>query len=121
VEFSKTTSEEIIPIRYKDFSITGKDIAYLNGENIICESFGLNPKKGEFRNIAITSSKTATDLKLNQLAFTINKWETIDKKLNLEINEILVDRINGILKHRKRKKQLLKGRDKRNSVSPYSQ
>lgn len=104
VEFSKTTSEEIIPVRYKDFSITGKDVAYLNGENIICESFGLNPKKGELRNIAITSSKTDTDLKLNQLAFTINKWETIDKKLNLEINEILVDRVNGIFKVQEKEK-----------------
>ncbi|WEK68725.1 MAG: hypothetical protein P0Y62_12800 [Candidatus Chryseobacterium colombiense] len=104
VEFSKNTSEEIIPLRYKDFSTTGKDVAYLNGENIICESFGLNPKKGEFRNIAITSSKTGTDLKLNQLAFTINKWETIDKKLNLEINEILVDRVNGIFKAQEKEK-----------------
>lgn len=108
VEFSKTTSEEIIPIRYKDFSITGKDVAYLNGENIICESFGLNPKKGEFRNIAVTSSKTATDVKLNQLAFTINKWQTIEKKLNLEINEILVDRINGIFKAQEKEKTVPK-------------
>ena len=108
LEFSKDTSEEIIPVQYKDFSITGRDIAYFNTENIICESFGLNPKKGEFRNIAITSSKTATDLKLNQLAFTINKWETIDKKLNFEINEILVDRVNGVFKPQEKEKTVPK-------------
>lgn len=104
LQFSKETSEEMIPVRYKDFSVTGRDIVYSNAENIVCESFGLNPKKGEFRNITITSPKTATDLKLNQLAFTINKWETIDKKLNLEINEILVDRVNGIFKAEEKEK-----------------
>ncbi|KIC61900.1 DUF748 domain-containing protein [Chryseobacterium taiwanense] len=108
LEFNKVTSEEMIPVRYKDFSITGKDIAYFNGENIICESFGLNPKKGEFRNIEITSPKTATDLKLNQFAFTINKWETIDKKLNLEVNEVLVDRANGIFKVQEKEKTVPK-------------
>lgn len=108
LKFSKDTSEETIPIRYSDFNITGKDIAYFNAEHIICESFGLNPKKGEFRNIAITSPETATDLKLNQLAVTINKWETIDKKLNLEINEILVDRINGVFKAQEKKKTVPK-------------
>ncbi len=104
LKFSKDTSEETIPIRYKDFNITGKDIAYFNAEHIICESFGLNPKRGEFRNIAITSPETATDLKLHQLAVTINKWETIDKKLNLEINEILVDRVNGVFKAQEKEK-----------------
>ena len=108
LKFSKDTSEETIPIRYKGFNITGKDIAYFNAEHIICESFGLNPKKGEFRNIAITSPETATDLKLNQLAVTINKWETIDKKLNLEINEILVDRVNGVFKAQEKKKTVPK-------------
>lgn len=108
LKFSKDTSEETIPIRYKDFTITGKDIGYFNAEHIICESFGLNPKKGEFRNIAITSPETATDLKLNQLAVTINKWETIDKKLNLEINEILVDRVNGVFKAQEKKKTVPK-------------
>lgn len=105
LELSKETSEEMIPVRYKDFSVTGRDIAYSNAENIVCESFGLNPKKGDFRNIAITSPRTATDLKLNQLAFTVNKWETIDKKLNLEINEILVDRVNGIFKAEEKNKK----------------
>ncbi|MPS63695.1 MAG: hypothetical protein DI622_03390 [Chryseobacterium sp.] len=108
LKFSKDTSEETIPIRYSDFNITGKDIAYFNAEHIICESFGLNPKKGEFRNIAITSPETATNLKLNQLAVTINKWETIDKKLNLEINEILVDRVNGVFKAQEKKKTVPK-------------
>ncbi|UMQ40754.1 hypothetical protein MKS83_15275 [Chryseobacterium sp. Y16C] len=108
LKFSKDTSEETIPIRYSDFNITGKDIAYFNAEHIICESFGLNPKKGEFRNIAITSPETATDLKLNQLAVTINKWETIDKELNLEINEILVDRVNGVFKAQEKKKTVPK-------------
>jgi len=108
LKFSKDTSEEIIPIRYKDFGVTGKNFTYSNAENISCESFVLNSKKGEFRNIAITSSKTATDLKLNQLAFTINKWETVDKKLNLEVNDVLVDRINGIFKAQENEKTVPK-------------
>ncbi|PJJ64649.1 hypothetical protein [Chryseobacterium geocarposphaerae] len=111
LKFSKDTSEETIPIRYRDFNITGKDIAYFNAEHIICESFGLNPKKGEFRNIAITSPETATDLKLHQLAVTINKWETIDKKLDLEINEILVDRVNGVFKAQEKEKTVPKKKE----------
>jgi len=98
LEFDKETSEELIPVRYKNFNVTGKDIAYFNNENIVCESFGLNPKKGEFRNIGINSSKNFTDLKLKQLAFTINKWEFIDKKLNLDVNEVLIDQVVGHFK-----------------------
>jgi hypothetical protein len=112
LEFNKETSEELIPVGYKDFNITGKDIAYFNNENIVCESFGLNPKKGEFRNIGITSSKPSTDLKLKQLAFTINKWEFIDKKLNLDVNEVLIDQVRGHFKKQEetiQKKTEIKG------------
>lgn len=105
LEFSKETSEEIIPVRYKDFNVNGRDIAYSNTENIVCESFGLNPKQGIFRNIAITSSKTPTNLKANQLAFTINKWELVDKKLNLDVNEVLIDRVSGFIKAQEKKGQ----------------
>lgn len=112
LEFSKETSEEMIPVRYKDFNVTGRDIAYSNTENIICESFGLTPKRGTFRNLAITSSKTATNLKVNQIAFTMNKWELVDKKLNLDVNDVWVDRVNGFVKAQEKtgqKKSQIKG------------
>ncbi len=104
LEFNKASAEEVIPVRYKDFNITGKEVIYSNGENMACDNFVLNPKKGDFKNISVTSPKTATDLKLNHLAFSINKWEIIDKKLNLEVNEILINRVSGIFKAAEKQK-----------------
>ncbi|MEY8758117.1 hypothetical protein [Chryseobacterium tongliaoense] len=102
-EFNKETSEEIIPVKYKDFKFSGRDILFSNHQNYKAESIALNPKSGEIRNISVTpgsavSGKTSMDLSANHIAFNINKWEIIDKKLNLDVKDVLVNNVNGTIK-----------------------
>nr|WP_314494762.1 hypothetical protein [uncultured Chryseobacterium sp.] len=108
IEFSKETSEEMIPLRYKDFTFSGKDIQFFNHQNISIQSIALSPKKGDIRNVSVipnnsVSDKAAMDLKISQIAFIINKWEIVNKKLNLDVRDILVDRLNGIIRAGKEK------------------
>lgn len=102
IEFSKETSEEMIPLRYKDFNFSGRDIQFFNHQNINVESIALSPKKGDIRNISIIpnhsgANKTTMNLKANQIAFNINKWKIIDKKLNLDVQDVLVNQVNGTI------------------------
>ncbi len=103
LKFNKETREEVIPVGYKSFQFSGKDILYSNHQNFAIESFALNQKSGEMRNISVTPNlsdpgKRAMNLKANQVAFNINKFEFANKKLNLDINDVLVDRVNGTIK-----------------------
>ncbi|WP_228409699.1 hypothetical protein [Chryseobacterium sp. T16E-39] len=100
--FNKESSENIIPINYNDFNFSGKDIHYTDKQNITVGSVALNPKSGEIRNIVAlpTDSRTSLDFKANHIAFNINKWEFIDKKLNLDVKDVLVDGIYGKIKAR---------------------
>ncbi|MCI3937535.1 hypothetical protein MQX03_10000 [Chryseobacterium aahli] len=102
IEFGKETSDEMIPLRYKDFNFSGRDIQFFNHQNINVESIALSPKKGDIRNVSVVpndlgSDKTSMNLKANQIAFNINKWEIIDKKLNLDVQDVLVNQVNGTI------------------------
>ncbi|AZA78486.1 hypothetical protein EG347_13700 [Chryseobacterium sp. G0186] len=101
--FNKETSEQVIPIGYKDFTFSGKDIVYFNHQNISIGSIALKPTNGELNDISLSPNsaekgKTMLDLKSNHIAFTINKQEFINKKLNLDIKDILVENLNGTIK-----------------------
>lgn len=102
IEFSKETSAEMIPLRYKDFSFSGKDIQFSNHQDMKFGSVVLSPKKGDIRNISVTpnqlsSGKTTMNLKANQIAFSINKWEIVDKKLNLDVKDVLINQVDGTI------------------------
>ncbi|WP_326981641.1 hypothetical protein VUJ46_15530 [Chryseobacterium sp. MYb264] len=101
--FDKETSSQVIPVGYKSFQFSGKEILYSNQQNFNIGSVTLNPKRGELRNISVTPDvddpgKKASGLKVNLAAFNINSLEFIDKKLNLDIKDVLVDNANGIIK-----------------------
>lgn len=100
--FNKESAENIIPVGYKNFNFSGRNIYYAGKQNIKVSSIALNPKSGEIRDITAlpTDSKTSMDLKANHVAFNINKWEFIDKKLNLDIKDILVNGVHGTIKTR---------------------
>ncbi|REC46064.1 hypothetical protein [Chryseobacterium sp. 5_R23647] len=98
LEFSKESSQEVIPVLYKDFKITGKGIRYNDQQDISVESFHLNPKGGQIRNIVArptNSPKMAMDFKTNIVQFNINDFKFVDKKLNLDVKDVLIDGLNG--------------------------
>ncbi|WP_426475418.1 hypothetical protein [Chryseobacterium balustinum] len=98
LEFSKESSQKVIPVLYKDFKITGKGINYNDQQDIFVESFHLNPKGGQIRNVVAkptSSSKMAMDFKTNLIQFAINDFKFVDRKLNLDVKDVLIDGING--------------------------
>ncbi|BAP29700.1 uncharacterized protein CHSO_0663 [Chryseobacterium sp. StRB126] len=101
--FNKETAEQVIPVRYKDFIFSGKDIVYADHQNIAIKSIALKPTNGEIRDLSFTpgsqaSGKTTMDLKSSHIAFNINKLEFINKKLNLDVKDILIENANGMIK-----------------------
>lgn len=103
LKFNKETREEVIPVGYKSFQFSGKDILYSNHQNYNIENFALNQKSGEFRNLSVTPNtadpgRRSMNLKANLVAFNINTFEFIDRKLNLDIKDVLVDQVNGTIK-----------------------
>lgn len=102
IEFNKESSAEMIPLRYKDFRFTGRDIQFSNHQDMNIGSIVLSPKKGDVRNVSIKpnqvgSGKTTMDLKANRIAFNINKWEIVDKKLHLDVKDVLVNQVDGTI------------------------
>lgn len=100
--FSKETSEQVIPVGYKDFIFSGKDIMYADHQNIAIGSIALKPTSGEIKDLSLTpgsqaNGKTTIDLKSNHIAFNINKVEFINKKLNLDIQDVLIENANGTI------------------------
>jgi hypothetical protein len=101
--FNKETSNQIIPIGYKDFTLAGNNIVYSSHQNIAVRSIALKPTSGEIRDVVLTPGspaieKTTMDLKANHIAFNINKLEFVDKKLNLDLKDLLVENVNGTVK-----------------------
>lgn len=98
LELTKESSKEVIPVLYKDFKIAGKRIHYNDQQNISVESFNLNPKGGQIRNIVAqhtNSPKMGMDFKTNLVQFAINDFKFVDRKLNLDVKDVLIDGING--------------------------
>ena len=98
LELTKESSKEVIPVLYKDFKIVGKGIHYNDQQNISVESFNLNPKGGQIRNIVAkhtSSPKMGMDFKTNLVQFAINDFKFVDRKLNLDVKDVLIDGING--------------------------
>ncbi|HEX7869203.1 MAG TPA: hypothetical protein VF455_03735 [Chryseobacterium sp.] len=98
LEFTNESSQEVIPVLYKDFKIAGKGIHYNDAQDISVESFNLNPKGGQIRNIVAkptNSPKMIMDFKTNLIQFNINEFKFVDKKLNLDVKDVLIDGING--------------------------
>ncbi|MCD1115574.1 AsmA family protein [Chryseobacterium turcicum] len=98
LEFTKESSQEVIPVLYKDFKIAGKGIYYNDQQDVSIENFSLNPKGGQIRNIVAkptNSPKMAMDFKTNLIQFAINDFKFVDKKLNLDVKDVLIDGLNG--------------------------
>lgn len=98
--FNKETSEQIIPVGYKDFTVAGRDIEYSNHQNITVRSLALKPSSGEIRDVVLSGDNSETGkliegLRTDHIAFNINKLEFADKKLDLDLKDLLIENVNG--------------------------
>ncbi|MDR6921493.1 MULTISPECIES: hypothetical protein [Chryseobacterium] len=103
LKFDKVTASEVIPVGYKDFLFSGKNIQYSNHQDFTVGSIALNPKGGELRNILLkpgtaATGKTTMDMKTNLVAFNIDKFEFVNRKLNLDLKSVLIENVNGTVK-----------------------
>ncbi|MCW3160788.1 AsmA family protein [Chryseobacterium oryctis] len=103
LKYNKKTSEEVIPFGYKDFQFSGNNILYSNHQNFAIGNIVFNPKRGELRNVSVTPNQSnlgrrSIGLKVNHAVFNINTLDFANKKLNLDIKDVLVDHANGIIK-----------------------
>ncbi|WP_027378738.1 hypothetical protein [Chryseobacterium daeguense] len=103
LKFDKKTREEVIPVGYKSFQFSGQDVLFSNHQNYQIEDIALNQNSGELKNVSITPNtadpgRRAMNLQANLVAFNINKFEFIDRRLNLDIKDVIVDQVRGSLK-----------------------
>ncbi|WP_312074998.1 hypothetical protein [Chryseobacterium sp.] len=94
--FNKETSQQAIPVHYKDFKLSGEDILLATKEDIYLKNFFINPKKGVFNEVVIKSGSEKANLAVHQIAFNINHWKIEDKKLDLDVKDVLIDQAHGI-------------------------
>lgn len=102
LHFNKETSKEQIPIKYKDFHLSGKDVVFSNHNDYTIRTFALNPKSGEMQDILVTPNVSSQGrlkikLKVNHVAFNINKFGFVDDKLDLDIKDFLAENANGTI------------------------
>lgn len=115
LQFNKKSSQEVIPVHYKDFKISGKAIHYNDKQNIFVDNFNLSPKGGELKNIVAKSTSSPgmkMHLKTKLIRFNVNDFNFVDKKLNLDVKDVLIDGINGKIaagKASPKKKSSVKG------------
>lgn len=112
--FNEETSKQVIPINYNDFKFSAKEVYFDGDQNVNVESIALNRTSGEIRNISFNPKAsnpvtTAIALKSNHIAFNINKFEFIDRKLNLDIKDVLVENVNGTIKAGENKQRVKAG------------
>ncbi|MDQ1102252.1 hypothetical protein [Chryseobacterium sp. SORGH_AS_1048] len=98
----KETTKEVIPVGYKNFTVSGRGIAYSGARDFTVGSLALNPTSGELRKISVAGpaslpNKTMTNLLVDRIAFAFNKWGFVDRKLNLDVKEIFVDQAKGTI------------------------
>ena len=103
LKFDKATAAEVIPVGYKDFLFSGKNIQYSNHQDFTVGSIALNPKGGELRDILLkpgtpAAGKTTMDMKTDLVAFNIDKFEFVNRKLNLDLKSVFIENVNGTVK-----------------------
>lgn len=105
------TAKGNIPFNYEDFNIKGKNITYFSPtQNIAVENLVIRPKAADLRTIvvkptSIQSDKTSLDLTADQLNLRVNNWEFVNNKLKLDVQNVLVNQLNGSIRTAKNAKK----------------
>ncbi|WP_417427874.1 hypothetical protein [Halpernia sp.] len=101
ITINKETEIENIPFQYEDFKIDGKNLDYFtNSENIKIASAKINPKSIFLSSTFLKTTSNSTkknnfDLNTKSILIKMQDFKMVNSKLKLEINEILIDQMNG--------------------------
>lgn len=102
IHFDKETSKEKIPVKYKDFNFSGDNILFSDHNNYLVKNISLSPKKGELKDIFVVPNpayqdRTKIKAQVDFIGFNINKLDFVNKKLNLDIKDFLVQNVRGTI------------------------
>lgn len=95
------TKKEKIPFKYNTFTINGKNLSYFTGnEQVDLASVKIDPKMAVLNSINLKTTQSAADkntfdLQTKSIVVKIKEWVIENSKLNLEINEVLINQIQG--------------------------
>ena len=98
------TARGNIPFKYEKFNIAGQALSYYTDLQIIkVANINVLPKVADLKNISVKplsvrNDKTNVDLTANRLNVKINDWDFINNKLKLDVDQVLVNQLNGSIK-----------------------
>ncbi|MBF8457873.1 hypothetical protein IV494_11860 [Kaistella sp. G5-32] len=98
---NEETAKGNIPFQYNNFKLNGKQINYVtNTQNVHVAAVSISPKLADLKNISVkptvsVSDKTLLDLTAQNINLKINEWNFLNNKLNLKVDNILVNELNG--------------------------
>lgn len=101
---NEETAKGNFPFHYKHFDIKGKNIDYVSAnENVKIASLNIQPKSANLLHVSVKPTiidphTTSLDLKAQHLQIKINNWEFINNKLKLDVENVLVNQLNGRIK-----------------------
>ena len=102
--FDKETSQQKIPFNYADFSVSGKAISFFSdSQKFEISSLLMNQKNIDLKEITAISTltnpqKSAMDFVGKRIQLQLNNWEFKNNKLNLDIENLEAENLNGTIK-----------------------
>jgi len=93
-----------LPISFSKLKLDGQKVNFETAtQNIEVGALALNEKSGDFHGIEVkpktsSSTKTIFDIRAKRAFFNIKEWNVKNKKLKLNVENILVDGISGTVK-----------------------
>ncbi|MGC4129425.1 MAG: hypothetical protein QM564_07650 [Bergeyella sp.] len=93
-----------LPVSFEKFDVKGNNIRFGTAtQKITAGAISLNEKSGDFRNIIVkptvsASPKTLLDFTAKQFSFQADDWKYENKKLKLAIRNFLIDGLNGTVR-----------------------
>ena len=101
---NEQTAKGNIPFQYNDFTINGNEVFYSsNTQNVNVEALSINPKLANLQAVSVKSTvsksdKTLLDIDAKQVNLAIKEWNFVENKLKLNIDNVVINELNGKIK-----------------------
>ena len=101
---NEQTAKGNIPFQYNDFTINGNEVFYSsNTQNVNVAALSINPKSANLQAVSVKSTvsksdKTLLDIDAKQVNLAIKEWNFVENKLKLNIDNVVINELNGKIK-----------------------
>ncbi len=100
---NKATSNKKIPFTYKDFTVSGRNVeSFSDHQNFKINNAKITPTSVQLNNILVEkngdfNTKTSMNGSIKNMDIKINEWNFDEEKLKLEVENVLINGLNGEL------------------------